>query len=70
MKKTCLIPVLLTTLPACVCFSRAAPQIIWASDPVRPGETLVVMGEGFTSNSVVELNDPSTPGAWAALTVL
>ncbi len=70
MKNTCLIPVLLMTLPACVCFSRYAPQIIWASDPIRPGETLVVMGEGFTSNSVVELNDPSSPDVWAALTVL
>ena len=70
MKNTCLIPVLLMTLPACVCFSRSAPQIIWASDPIRPGETLVVMGEGFTSNSVVELNDPSSPDVWAALTVL
>ena len=32
-----------------------APHVIWASEPVRPDETLMVMGEGFTSNSVVEL---------------
>lgn len=46
------------------------PGIIWASDPVRPGEVLLLTGEGFTSNSVVELSDPSTPDVWAALAVL
>ena len=36
-----------------------APQVIWVSEPVRPDETLMVMGEGFTSNSVVELGLPT-----------
>jgi len=44
-----------------------APQIVWASDPVRPGEALIVMGEGFTSNSVVELGEPASAAAWTAL---
>jgi parallel beta-helix repeat protein len=70
MKNKNLIAVLLITLPASACFSRAAPQIIWASDPIRPGETLVVMGEGFSGNSVVEMNDPSTPDLWVALKLL
>ena len=34
----------------------ATPQIIWATDPVRPGETLVLTGDGFTGNSVVEVS--------------
>lgn len=70
MKNICLISVLSITLSASVCLSRGAPHIVWASDPIRPGETLVVMGEGFTGDSVVELNDPSAPEAWVALTVL
>ena len=65
-----LIAVLLLTLPGCVCFSRAAPQIIWASDPIRPGETLLLTGEGFTRGSVVELGDPSNAESWTALNVL
>ena len=43
------------------------PQIVWASDPVRPGETLVVMGEGFSSNCVVELADRVDAQKWTAL---
>ncbi|MBU4459895.1 MAG: right-handed parallel beta-helix repeat-containing protein, partial [Verrucomicrobia bacterium] len=35
--------------------AAAAPQIIRVSDPVRPDETVVVMGEGFDGDSVVEL---------------
>ncbi|MHB8995623.1 MAG: LamG domain-containing protein [Armatimonadota bacterium] len=36
--------------PAC-----AAPVIYWASDPVRPGETVLVAGEGFGSAPVVSV---------------
>ncbi len=57
-------------LPLCVCFSREAPQIIWASDPIRPGETVLLTGEGFTSNSVVELSETGAAESWAALEVL
>jgi len=46
-----------------------APQIIWASEPVRPDETLVLAGEGFTSESVVELSEEvDESGAWKTLT--
>jgi len=46
-----------------------APQIIWASEPVRPDETLVLAGEGFTSDSVVELSEKGdASGKWKALT--
>ena len=27
--------------------AEAAPVVIWASDPVRPGETVVVRGDSF-----------------------
>ncbi len=54
------------------CAADTAPQVIWASEPVRPDETLMVMGEGFTGNSVVELGirtDSSKPEAkgWTEL---
>ena len=64
------VAVLLLTLPLCACFSREAPQILWASDPIRPGETLLLTGEGFTSNSVVELSDAGAAESWTALTVV
>ena len=65
---TSLLLVPLTALNA----ADTAPQVIWASEPVRPDETLMVMGEGFTGNSVVELGlrtDSSNPGAkeWTEL---
>jgi len=40
----------LTITSCCV----AAPAIFWASDPVRPDETLVTLGEGIRSDCVVE----------------
>ncbi len=52
--------------------ASSAPQIVWASGPIRPDETLVLMGECFTSNSVVEmglLTDTPEPEVkeWTAL---
>lgn len=49
----------------------ASPQIAWASDPVRPDETVMLVGEGFADGCSVELgqlaNGPSTaPQANAA----
>jgi len=52
----------------------AAPVVLWASDPVRPGETALVFGEGFertTSIEVVRLDDgppgdPPPPGSVVA----
>lgn len=45
-------------------------SVFWASDPVRPGETVLLTGEGFTSNSVVELSDTGAAESWTALNVL
>ncbi|MDD2600918.1 MAG: glycosyl hydrolase family 28-related protein [Kiritimatiellae bacterium] len=48
----------LTCMLALLAIMSAAgegPQVFWASDPVRPGETVVLMGESFTTNMVVEL---------------
>ena len=42
---------LLLTTPAWC----AAPAVIWASDPVRPGETVVVRGDAFGSQARVEV---------------
>ena len=53
----------------------AAPQIIQASDPVRPDETVLVTGEGFSNDSKAELAVmPDRPGAepqkWEEITPL
>lgn len=47
--------------------ANATPQIVWTSTPVWPGETVVLMGEGFTSNSVVELGLKGSAQTWTAL---
>ncbi|MEI6500078.1 MAG: glycosyl hydrolase family 28-related protein, partial [Armatimonadota bacterium] len=44
-----LIPVGLLLVAHVAC---AAPHIFWASDPVRPGETVVVVGDGLTGAQV------------------
>jgi hypothetical protein len=36
--------------------AEAAPVIIWASDPVRPGETVVVRGDAFGRKAKVEVS--------------
>ncbi len=33
----------------------AAPQVFWASDPIRPGETVLLRGAGFGEHPVVEV---------------
>ncbi|MEI7835897.1 MAG: glycosyl hydrolase family 28-related protein, partial [Planctomycetota bacterium] len=38
-------------LPAC---AGDSPVIFWASDPIRPGQTLMVQGHAFTEDAVVE----------------
>jgi hypothetical protein len=30
------------------------PEILWASDPIRPGETVLIQGHAFTEEAVVE----------------
>ena len=34
----------------------AAPTVFWASDPVQPGQTVVVIGEGFGEKPKVEIS--------------
>lgn len=65
-------PLVRVALVALLASSGAAGEasVLWASDPVRPGETVLLTGEGFTSNSVVELSDTSAAESWTALNVL
>ncbi len=61
---------LLGPLPA-----RAAPPVItWGSDPVRRDETVLLQGEGFGNNCVIELgrlpdSEPAVPQPDATLPV-
>ncbi|NCY22173.1 hypothetical protein EBX31_09500, partial [bacterium] len=48
---------------------EAAPVVIWASDPVRPGETVVVRGEAFGRKAKVEVS-VSGQGGWKQADVL
>lgn len=43
------------TPPAAIPAAAASPQIFWASDPVRPGETVLLIGEGLSTEAVVEI---------------
>jgi len=36
--------------------ASAAPAIFWASDPIRPGETAMLIGDGFGANATVEIS--------------
>ena len=55
MKNLHLLTVLLLASLAAGCRAAAAPQIFWASDPVRPDETVLVTGEGFGPGGTIEL---------------
>jgi hypothetical protein len=64
--------VLLVLLTLFVVPALSAPQIFWASDPVRPGEATLLVGDGFGDHPRIELtsldNAPdSAPGPvkWA-----
>ena len=50
----------------------AKPVIIWASDPVRAGESVVVRGDGFGAKALVEasFSQNGKPTDWKALDVL
>ncbi len=59
----------------------AVPRVFWASDPVRPDETVLLQGSGFADGAVVELarlvdrpakrpGRRATPGSWTRATVL
>lgn len=47
----------------------AAPSIYWASDPVQPGETVLVAGEGFGDKPAVSLKSADKTVAAEALQV-
>lgn len=66
-----LLTLILWLLPlAIVHAASAAPKIAWASDPVRPGEIVVLIGDGFTSNSVVELSEGGSGQPWTTLELI
>ncbi len=47
------------------------PQIFWTSDPVRPGDTLVLQGANFRTNTQVEIRPAtSLAGVWTGAGVL
>ena len=50
----------------------AKPVVIWASDPVRGGESVLVRGDGFGAKSKVEisLSENGNPTDWKPLDVL
>ena len=48
---------------------EAAPVVIWASDPVRPGETVAVRGDAFGRKAKVEVS-VSGQGEWKQAEVL
>ena len=52
-----------------VCAAEAAPVIIWASDPVRSGETVVVRGDAFGRKAKVEVS-VSGQGDWKPAEIL
>ena len=52
-----------------VLVAQAAPVVIWASDPVRPGETVVVRGDAFGRKAKVEVSI-SGQGEWKQAEVL
>jgi hypothetical protein len=68
---------LLVAAAACVALGAAAgaapaPAIFWASDPVRPNETVLVQGADFGAAAIVEVarledGKPTVPGAAPAV---
>ena len=51
---------------------KKTPTIFWASDPIQPGETVLVIGDSFSDNSVVQVcrlsdSKPTVPGAGHSL---
>ena len=51
---------------------HAKPVVIWASDPVRAGESVVVRGDGFGGKAAVEisLSQNGNPTDWQSVEVL
>ncbi|MCY2928538.1 MAG: glycosyl hydrolase family 28-related protein [Planctomycetota bacterium] len=55
--------------PASVLAAAEKPEILWASDPIRPGETVLIQGHAFTPDVVVEAS-PAPGKPMRALEVL
>ena len=59
---------------ACLCGGSlsAKPVVIWASDPVRAGESVMVRGDGFGSKAAVEIavTREGKTAAWTAAEIL
>ena len=47
--------ILIGAAPAWAAGSNVPPTVYWASDPVRPGEAVLVTGDGLTADAAVEL---------------
>ena len=47
--------ILIDAAPASEAGSTVSPTVYWASDPVRPGEAVLVTGDGLTADCAVEL---------------
>ena len=52
----------------CSTCAVAKPVIIWASDPVRPGDAVMVRGDGFGTNATVEVS--AAGDSWKKVPVL
>ena len=50
---------------SCRAVAAEAPAIVWASDPIYPGETVLLMGENFSHDSVIEVTQLSGAGVAA-----
>ena len=57
----CYRAVLLAIVAAMPALAAASPSIFWASDPVRPGEAVVVVGDGLAGARVSIGRFPDTP---------
>ena len=47
--------ILIGAAPAWAAGGNVPPTVYWASDPVRPGEAVLVTGDGLTADAAVEL---------------
>lgn len=70
MKTTCLVWAVFVAL-APRSLAGAAPTVFWASDPVKPGETVLVIGDGFGARPTAEVARlaDDAPGDPSAVTI-
>ena len=69
ISRTTTVLIIFTGLSSCL---TAKPVVIWASDPVRAGESVVVRGDDFGDKAVVEIQVSSAGklGEWTEAPVL